>query len=81
MPLGYLFMLAPCVSCNKPFGFNPDKVPSLLIAGVREPVCEECVNRANPLRKANGLPPIVPLPGAYEPAAEDEDLSNPFADE
>ncbi len=78
--MGYYFMLAPCVSCGRSFGFNPDKVPSLLIAGVREPVCEDCVARANPLRKANGLMPIVPLPGAYEPTAED-DASNPFADE
>lgn len=78
--MGYVFVLAPCIGCGKPFGFHPDKVPSLLINGVREPVCQACVNRANPLRKANGLPLIVPLPGAYEPGDEDE-LSNPFWDE
>jgi hypothetical protein len=28
-------------------------------------------DRLNPIRIKNGLQPIVPLPGAYEPQAED----------
>jgi hypothetical protein len=77
--LGYYFMLAPCVACGKPFGFHPDKVPSLRVNGVREPVCQDCVRRASVLRTAKGLPLIVPLPGAYEPAEEDGNES--FLDE
>jgi len=39
---------------------NPDP------KGAREPICRKCVERANPERIANGLPPIVILEGAYE---------------
>jgi hypothetical protein len=34
--------------------------------GARAPICRECVERANPRRIENGLPPIVILEGAYE---------------
>ena len=70
--MGYFFALSPCFGCGRPFVYHPQKVPSLLVNGVREPVCEDCVDRANPLRKQNGLAEIVPLPGAYEPGNEDE---------
>jgi hypothetical protein len=34
-------------------------------------VCLDCVVHAvNPIRIANGLDPIVPLPGAYDPIDE-----------
>jgi len=35
--------------------------------GPREPICKECVEWANMLRKEEGAREIVPLPGAYEP--------------
>lgn len=69
---GYVFVLGHCVSCRKPFAFNPHKVPSLPVDGVRYPVCRDCIELANPRRKANGLPEIVPLPGAYEAIEEGE---------
>jgi hypothetical protein len=47
-------------------------VPSIRIAGDRKPICLTCVNRANPMREANGLEPIVPHPEAYEPCDESE---------
>lgn len=61
-----MFALGECVCCHQLFSFNPDLVPSVTINGAREPLCRACVERANPLRKAKGLPEIVPLPGAYE---------------
>jgi hypothetical protein len=57
----------PCVVCREPFVFNPFKVPSVTVLGVREPICRRCVDLANPWRVANGLAPIVPAPGSYEP--------------
>jgi hypothetical protein len=50
-----------------PFMFNPNLVPSLRVEGVRQPICEECVERANPERIKRGLEPITVLPGAYDP--------------
>ena len=45
-------------------------VPSITIAGVREPICADCVAWVNPIRVQNGLDPIHVLPGAYEPAED-----------
>jgi hypothetical protein len=70
--MGYALAMGTCFACHKPFAFNPVRVPSLRINGVREPICQECVDKANPLRIANGLPPIVPAPDAYDACEEGE---------
>ena len=56
-----------CFGCKQPMAFNSSHVPSIRIAGKREPFCRQCVETANPIRKANGLPPLVIHPEAYEP--------------
>ena len=68
--MGYYFAYGSCYGCSQPFSFNPDRVPSIRVDGVRQPVCRICVTRANPVRRANGLPEIVPAQDAYSPAAE-----------
>ena len=71
--MGYAFATSACIGCGRVFSYNPMRVPSLrTVAGIREPVCLTCVERVNPRRIANGLPPIVPLPDAYEPVDESE---------
>lgn len=70
--MGWVSCLGTCVACYRPFMFNPHKVPSIRIDGVRQPVCKECVDRCNPQRIANGLPPIVPAADAYEPIDENQ---------
>ncbi len=70
--MGYVSVLGVCFGCKQPFSFNPDKVPSIRVNGVREPVCRACVARVNPERVKNGLAPIEILPGAYEAAEEAE---------
>jgi hypothetical protein len=64
--------MGPCYSCKALFSFNPNLVPSIRINGNREPICQNCIERANPLRKANGLEEIVALPGAYDACEESE---------
>jgi len=67
-----------CFACGKPFGYNPDLVPSIRVNennqpdpnGVRKPVCEDCMRLTNIRRERMGLQPHVILPGAYE-ATED----------
>lgn len=70
--MGYALVMGVCYGCKRTFGFNPNRVPSVRVPpnNVREPICLDCVNRANPERIRNGLPPIVPHPDAYLP--EDE---------
>jgi hypothetical protein len=71
--MGYVVATSPCIGCGKLFAYNPHKVPSCsAVTGRREPICEDCVHRVNPMRKANGLEEIVILPGAYDAIDEDE---------
>ncbi len=62
-----MFVLGECWGCRRMFTFNADLVPSIPINGLREPICAACVAKVNPRRVANGLAPIVVLPGAYDP--------------
>ena len=64
--MGYMLAMGCCFGCGRLFGFNPERVPSVKIDGINQPVCLDCVNRVNPKRIARGLPAIVPLPGAYD---------------
>jgi hypothetical protein len=70
--MGYVSVMGECIGCRRVFSFSPTKVPSVIVNGVREPICEACVIRANPMRQANGLPLIEVKPGAYEPDDESE---------
>jgi hypothetical protein len=70
--MGYALCHSACIGCGRLFSYNPRHVPSLRVNGVREPVCLNCVEHANPRRVANGLDPIVPHPDAYEPIDESE---------
>lgn len=70
--MAYVLVTSPCYACKIPFAYNPNKVPSLTIAGERQPFCRSCIDKANPLRIQNGLPPIIPAPDAYEAVDESE---------
>lgn len=72
--MSYMSCIGICAGCQKRFSFNPELVPSIRLrngradpSGAREPVCGNCVERANVKRRANGLAEIVPLAGAYDP--------------
>lgn len=63
--MSFMWCLAYCDFCGRLFAFDPKRVPSVPLRGVRTPICRACVDDANPRRAANGLDPIVVLPGAY----------------
>lgn len=65
--MGCYLVTAPCGACGRLFCFNPHKVPSLN----NVPFCKACVDKANPLRKEKGLPPITYAPDAYEPVCDE----------
>jgi hypothetical protein len=68
--MGTLFACGRCLFCGRSFAFHPDRVPALVIQGVREPVRRSCVERAHPVRTEKGPPEIVVLPGAYAPGQQ-----------
>jgi hypothetical protein len=70
--MGYLMALVQCWACGQMFTCNPLKVPSIRVGGEREPICENCVTRANEMRAKNGMPLIEPAPDAYTYASEDD---------
>jgi hypothetical protein len=70
--MGYAMCMGRCFNCNQMFSFNPIRVPSIRVDGVRQPICAACVEKANPLRVANGLEPIVPHKDAYTYCNEEE---------
>lgn len=67
MSEGYILAFGNCWACQNTFAFDPDRVPSIVVDGKREPLCRHCVKRANKIRKAAGAPLIVVLPDAYGP--------------
>jgi hypothetical protein len=69
---GYVTAMGSCIGCKRLFSFNPVRVPSITINGSREPICRDCVERVNPTRIKNGLPPIVPHDDAYDACDESE---------
>ena len=72
--MGFLSLFAHCVRCHQPFMSNPLRVPSILVNGQREPLCRQCVEAANIVRAARGLPTFEIFPDAYEPLDEAEGM-------
>lgn len=69
--MGYVFVLGPCLVCEVPFTYNPEKVPSQSWPppdGPREPICEGCMALINRKRERLGMPPHPIHPDAYEAA-------------
>jgi hypothetical protein len=72
--MGYVMCVSSCFCCKQLFSYNPNLVTSFRNPNtdVKEPICLDCINTANPKRIAKGLPPIIPLEGAYEACTEEE---------
>ena len=70
--MGYVFGYSACAKCGLLFSYNPRRVPSVRVNGVREPLCRHCIDRNNLKLIEKGLQPFEPLPGAYEVCDESE---------
>jgi hypothetical protein len=71
--MGVYMFTGVCCACGKTFSFHPNKVPSLNVNGVRQPICKDCVDHANPLRIKQGQPPITYSKDAYKTSLDEED--------
>lgn len=68
MSLAFMLVYGTCCACGSRISFNPDKVPSLRVNGVREPICRACFEQWNQIhRTSKGLDPLPLAPDAYEP--------------
>lgn len=67
--MGYAMVISKCVACQKLIRYNPHKVPSIRVNGVREAICEGCYKLWH---KLHDVPYEPPMEGAYEPFDEQE---------
>lgn len=67
--MSFMMAFGPCWACGRPFGFNPEKVPSVRDpeTGEKEPVCQRCMDAANVERGKRGIPELEIHPNAYGP--------------
>jgi hypothetical protein len=70
--MGYALAMGDCLCCQKPFAFNPVKVPSFRYKGSKEPICRDCMVVVNQKRVASGLEPFAIAADAYEACDEGE---------
>lgn len=55
-----------CVACDTKITFDPEFVPSLVVSGVKQPICAPCSDRWNDIhRVSKGLEPVPVHPGAF----------------
>lgn len=67
MPDSLVYALGACHACNRVFGFNPYRVPSMPVGELRKPICQSCISLVNAIRLERGQEPHVVLPDAYDP--------------
>lgn len=70
--MGYALCTSACLCCSRTFMYNPMRVPSFRVNGVREPICRQCFDDINEKRKAHGLPVFERHADAYDPIDEAE---------
>jgi hypothetical protein len=70
--MGYVMATGQCLLCSRPFMFNPVKVPSFRVNGVKQPMCSLCMEQVNLKRKLMNVEEFVIPPDAYEACDEDE---------
>ena len=63
--MAFMSVFCSCAGCRRPIHINPNRCPSIIIAGQREPLCPECVTLWNELHPDQ--PDVIPHPDAYEP--------------
>ncbi len=73
--MGYYTVTAPCCNCKNIFSFHPNKVPSIRINGIREPICKTCVDRSNVERKEKGMPLITYTSDAYQVVHDENEMN------
>lgn len=74
--MSYYVCVSICIRCQRTFGFNPHKVPTIRLtpSSEKEPLCEICHQILVDLQKRMNIPIWPdPLPGAYEPVNEDQE--------
>jgi hypothetical protein len=70
--MGYALVISPCFGCNRTFSYHPSYVPAIRIKGIKQPVCQSCMDAANAKRKEMGMEPHPIHRRAYDVAEEHE---------
>ena len=70
--MGYAIVTGTCFGCQTFFGYNPHRVPSIRIDGVRQAICRNCAGIVQENQRRDNLPVTELHPEAYEPIHESE---------
>jgi len=70
--MAYMSLLSACYLCRRLFFYNPVRVPSVVVDGRREPLCEPCVTSVNAERARRGLAEWTIYPDSYDAVDEQE---------
>ena len=70
--MGYAFVIGSCLVCKRQFTYNPVRVPSFRVDGVKEPICQSCIDFVNKKREEAGTKPFIIHPEAYKACDENE---------
>ena len=68
--MAYVTVTGICMGCKRLFCFHQNDVPSLN----GQPICKECIDRANRMRKKMGLPLITYTDDAYETCQDENEI-------
>ena len=68
--MAYITVTGICLACKKLFCFHPNRVVSLN----GEPVCKECIDKANIIRKERRMAPITYTNNAYQTGQNEEEI-------
>ena len=68
----YALAWSPCVVCKELFGYNPNRVPSITIKGVKQGICRKCIEMANEVFREKNEPEFEIHPDAYGPIKAEE---------
>jgi hypothetical protein len=65
--MAWMQVIGNCWGCDILFTFNANHVPSMVVDGIREPLCRDCMTRLNAKLVDIGRDPVWIHPDAYEP--------------
>ena len=70
--MGYAIVTGKCFGCQEFISYNPHRVPSIRVNGVRQALCRDCVKIVQGNQERAGEPITEIHPQAYEPIHESE---------
>ena len=70
--MGYAIVTGNCFACHEFISYNPHRVPSIWVEGVRQAICRVCAGIVQDNQRRSGKAVTEIHPEAYQPIHESE---------